>query len=238
MDEAIFEDLSDDPELAFLQLEDLFRRDCVQKINFYNGDQFPADEYLEYISRTLAARTELGLDILGEWELPAAEHFNIDEYRDFRRDVDHCCTALKIRRSRRVKGYSVRLDGPTKQKILHYIEKIKDIAQKLEVDDWKRRSLFDKLNDFESEVNRDRTRFEFFGSVVIYASEVLGSAAANAEPARKWLDSIARLIWGVDVEERTERLPSPSERKRVEGPRKQLSPSPFGRRSSDDGIPF
>ena len=98
---------------------------------------------------------------------------------------------------------------------------------KLEVNQNKKENLLDKLNAFAAEVDRDRTRFETWGAVVIQAADVFGEAAEKAEPARKWLDSIGRLIWGAKQEEdEAKRLPAPKEIKQIE------------QKKSDDEIPF
>ncbi|MFP5469342.1 MAG: hypothetical protein ACLGGZ_06320, partial [Alphaproteobacteria bacterium] len=78
---------------------------------------------------------------------------------------------------------------------------------------------FRKISALELEVDRDRTRFDAFGAFIIDAAEVLGDAADKAEPARKLVDSISRLIWGAKNEEETKQLPSPPERKQIEPPR-------------------
>lgn len=236
-----FDELPDDPDLAFLHLERTFRQRYQQKIDLYRSDDFPAEIYLEYISCVLASKMELELDILEGWKVPSASDFHIDHFNDFRRDVDHFITALRIRHSRRVKGYSVRLDQATKSKIIHYIDKIREIVEVLEIDDWRKRVLFEKLSDFQNAVNKERTKFEYFGSLVIYSAEILGSAAQKAEPARKFIDSIARLIWGVDIEERSSRLPPPAERKRIEPPKNEPAPprkATRDRNHIDDDIPF
>ena len=56
---------------------------------------------------------------------------------------------------------------------------------------------------------------------MIQAAEVLGDAADKAEPARKWLDSISRLIWGAkNDEDAAKQLPAPKEVKQIEPPKK------------------
>lgn len=58
----------------------------------------------------------------------------------------------------------------------------------------------------------------------------MGDSAEKAEPARKWLDSISRLIWGAKTdEEEAKRLPGPREIKQIEGPKKA---------DMDNEIPF
>jgi hypothetical protein len=65
--------------------------------------------------------------------------------------------------------------------------------------------------------------------VVIQASEVLHDVTENAEPARKWLDSIARLIWSAQTKENeAKQLPPPKEIKRIKRKKAEM----------DDDIPF
>jgi hypothetical protein len=52
--DPIFDDLPDDPELAFLQLEQQFRNECDSKVEQWDPQEFPGEVYLEYMRRTLA----------------------------------------------------------------------------------------------------------------------------------------------------------------------------------------
>jgi hypothetical protein len=152
------------------------------------------------------------------------------QYAEFGKDVQHYRTKLQIRQSRRNKGYSVRFDSATKQKVRHHIEQLRVIIETLEVKQNKKEELLKKLDAFAAEVDKDRMRYEAWGAVVIDAAEVLGEAADKAAPARKWIDSISRLIWGAKMdEEEAKRLPAPREVKQIEPPRKS---------DTDDEIPF
>jgi len=68
------------------------------------------------------------------------------------------------------------------------------IVEKLEISDGKKEALFDRIAALENEVDKDRTRLEAYGALVIEAAGVLGEAAQKAEPVRKWLDTIGKLI--------------------------------------------
>ncbi|MBI5262554.1 MAG: hypothetical protein HY852_12145 [Bradyrhizobium sp.] len=227
-DEEAYAELPDDPEMAFLQLEKHFREQCEAKLKVAGENDYVNMYYVEYISKVVAAIQELGISTEFETEVPSIANVSYQTYADFGKDVDHYRTKLSIRHARRAKGYSVRFDAATKTKIRHHLEQMRQIIEKLEVNRDKKQSLLDKLNDFAKEVDRDRTRFEAWGAVVIQAAEVFGEAAERAEPARKWLDSIGRLIWGAkENETETKHLPPPKEVKKI------------GKRSDlDDDIPF
>lgn len=234
-DAELFNELPDDPELAFLQIEKHFKDQCEYRLQ-QAGEHDRIDiHYVEYISKVIAAIQALGLSPAFETEVPNIQNVDYNTYANFSKDVEHYRTLLQIRHGRRQRGYSVRFDITTKTKIHHHIQQVRDIVAKLEVKPDKREALLDRLNDFAKEVDRDRTRFEAWGAVVIQAAEVLGEAADKAEPARKWFDSIGRLIWGAkEKENEAKQLPAPKEVKKIERRKDDTEKKD----DSDDEIPF
>jgi hypothetical protein len=239
-----FDEIPDDPEIAFLHLEKIFHDEFLLSVQPGPEEEYyPRQAYIRYMTRTLAACTELRLDALAGWEPPNAHSFNIESYENFRRDVEHYRTMLEIRHSRRDKGLTVRFDDAAKRKIRHHIQQIHSVVGKLEIDEWKRDALYKNLAALELEIDRNRARIGIFGALVIESAGVLGEAAEKAEPARKWIDSIARLFWGAEMKERVESLPAPADKTRIPGPPKQiLSPrkdkiTPNGD-DMDSEIPF
>lgn len=105
---------------------------------------------------------------------------------------------------------------------------------KLEVDDWKRDALLASLNRLQHEVDTSRTGAQALGAFFIEATGTLGEGFEKLEPARKWLDSIAAVLWGVRQNERS-KLPAPTETKQIPPPRKKEKPK---RGELDDDIPF
>ena len=236
-----FDDIPDDPELAFLQLEKLFRDEYAEALQDTDNNYDPTDDRLRYIGRTLAARTELHLEILKDWVLPSARDFDVETFRNFQLDVDHVLTILEIRHSRRNKGLTVRFDTAAKSKLRHYVTQIREFVDKLELDEWKRDDLYKAISALELEIDRDRSRLGIFGDFVVKVAGILGDSAERAEPVRKWVDSISRLIWGAEMKERTETLPRPEETREIPPPPRQLSsPKKKPQRKSDfdEEIPF
>ena len=86
-----------------------------------------------------------------------------------------------------------------------------------------------KLNAFAAEVDRDRTRFEQFGALVIEAAEVAGKAERKIRPILKWIGSIAGAMReATTLEAHHLRLPAPQ--RRIEPPQ---APPTFGRDSPE-----
>lgn len=239
---SLFDDIPDDPELAFLELEKRFSQELARTLNESFGDSDSTEDYLRYMSRTLAAKQALGLSVLGDWSVPAAPNFSIDLYRNFRSDVEHYRTTFEIRHSRRNKGLTVRFDATAKAKLRHYLTQIREIVDKLEVDDWKREDIYRAIQALELEIDRARSRLGVVGDFFVKVGAIVGETAEKAEPARKWIDSIARVIWGAQIAERTETLPRP-ERKELPAPPRRISTSkrqaPAAQlERKDDEIPF
>jgi hypothetical protein len=161
----------------------------------------------------------LELNILGAWNVPSAVNFTLETYQDFRRDVEHYKTIFQIRHSRRRSGFSVRFDTAAKQKIRHHLQQIRVLIDKLEVDVPKREALYARLTDLETEVDRDRTRFEVLGAFLVGLGGVVGEAT-ELSGINRLLENIARVFWGAKQHEDTAQLPPPRETKRIEPPRR------------------
>jgi hypothetical protein len=242
--ETIYDDLPESDEMTFLKLEASYREQCERgafeaQRNEQNG-YFPAEYYLRYMRQTAAIAGELQLGILHDFTIPDAADFTIDHYRNFLGLVDHWRAAFSVRHARRSSGYSVRFDTKTRTIINHHLAQVRELIQKLEVEEWKRDSLLNCLNALQAEVDKERSRYEVFGAFIVEMSGVLGEAAENLEPIRRLVDSVAGLIWGTKHAEKTKTLPAPEPRKQIPGP-KTAPPkrSRGGRRGDmDDEIPF
>jgi hypothetical protein len=220
--------LPDDPDVAFLKLETLFRQELLDN---YDNET----DYYQYMNKVLCARDELQVEILSDYKIPEPDSIHENDFLLFTAELDRFKTRLIIQNSKRNKTYSVRLDATTKQKVRHLLNQIKGIVDKVELDDRKKEALYIKINALEEEFDRDRTRVEAFGALVIEIAGIVGEAADKMEPARKWLDSIAKCFGAAKSHEDTNpQLPPHSEPKKIEPPRKRL-PTP---KQGDDDTPF
>jgi hypothetical protein len=225
-----FEGLPDDPEDAFLVLEEHFRDECDLALKNSGRDDRTDVIYVAYISQVLAAITALGLEAEFKSEVPSIENVSYNSYLDFNKDVIHYRTMLRIRRSQRRQGYSVQFDETAKRKIRHHLEQVLEIFNKLEVDDRKREKLIEKLDDLRSEVNQHRTRFDRFAALTIEVASVVGEAVDKSK-LLELLDSVGRVFWGAQTEKQKQ-LPAPKQPK-LEPPKPKIDPP-----KADDDIPF
>jgi hypothetical protein len=237
MDESIYDDLPDDPELAFVQLESYYKNmldDAVKNTEEPSAIVFYRSQYANQV---VAAAQALDIEGVKTQSIPSGERENWRFFDNFDKEIASLIIQIRIRKSRRKRDFSVALDSGAKQKIRHYIEQIKQMVEASDVSQNKKDSIFKKLADLEIEVDRDRTRFEVIADALRGVARLSGDVEREgAEPWWKWV----KLIFGEideakDGEPKTS-LPAPEERKKLEPPRKQL-PGPEAN-SPDDEIPF
>jgi hypothetical protein len=241
MSESIYENLPDEPELAFVVLERHFKERLESDIE--GSDQGNVISYFKqrYCNQVIAAAKSLEVDHIKDYSAPQGGQSNWEFYDQFETDVMNLVIQIQINHARRRKKYSVAFDSSAKQKIRHYIEQIRLMVEQSRVSEVKRDAIFKLLSALTLEIDRDRTRYEVIADAVRGIARLSGDVEREgAEPWWKWV----KLIFG-EVDEAKESepqstIPPPEERKRLESPRKQL-PSPrtdIGDRNLDDEIPF
>ena len=81
--------LPDEPELAFLHLEEHFRLECEARIKASRGDERIDIFFVDYIAQVSAAITELGLQAEFHDRVPKIEDVDYNTYLNFSKDVKH-----------------------------------------------------------------------------------------------------------------------------------------------------
>lgn len=230
-----YEDLPDDPEAAFLQLEDYFKDECDSRLRAAERDDRTDVIYVDYIAQVLAAIGALGLEAQFKSDVPSIEDVNYNTYLNFNKDVMHYRTMLKIRKSQRTQGYSVQFDETAKRKVHHHLDQVLEIFNKLEVEETKREKLISRLSDLQGEVNQPRSRFDRFAALSMEVSGVVGDAVERTKVI-ELLDAIGRVFWGAQTEKQKQ-LPPPTRPKTIEPPRPKIEPRKPAS-DMDDDIPF
>lgn len=231
------ENIPDDPEYAFVVLEEKLRSRTADALDDPNGN---AQQYhmLTYITKTLALKDGLDLSILSDWSVPARDADIFSAYSEFSQEVDRYTTLIRVRRARRIKKYSIPLDGTAKAKLRHWLNQIKEFVDKLDVSEDRRQSLYNKISALDADINRNRTPIEAFASLWLGFCDKTGEGFEKLEPVRKWVDSIAELLGKLqgDEEKKNPQLPPPSHNKQIEPPKRQITN--VKKDDLDDEIPF
>lgn len=232
----IFYNLPDDPEAAFVILEQEFRSEYQGEIEKADNNSWADEARLKYAGQVRAALEELSIDF--EFYLPEFTDGQMDynRFQTFRRDIESLATKIRIRTARARVQNSVRLDPNTKSKLRQLLEKIKETILELDESDSKREALLRKVAALEAEINRDRTRFEVAAALWIGLCEKTGEGLEKLEPARKWIDSVAGFL----AQAKSLETPSLTLPKRAPPARIERYEKPIDRRMDEveEDIPF
>ena len=228
-------DLPDDPEKAFADLQQRKYAD-LERISERN--EYPSWRAERRYVDILTAFDEVhGLGIFTAFGSPpfADEDFSIF-FHDFSRCAEMSSQKIKMEEARRLKtgAQNVIVLDATKRKAIHIlINAIREELNEFSLPENKREALFNKLNDFAAEVDRNRTRTEAFLSFVVDMGRASRELNDELKPLLQKSDRIIDLI--EKAKKWNEALPPWKERMKIEGPPKRLAPP---QHDIDDEIPF
>jgi hypothetical protein len=233
----MFDDLPDEPELAFVQVHQGFQDELEEKLRETENSFASHSAYVRYMSKTKAAATELGIEALSPWVVPSSSGSDFTIFYDFDSAVTAMLTQIQIRHARRDRRYSVRLNTAERERIRHLLNQVREIVDAMDLPLNKRDAINDRISALQAEIERERTRLDAFAGMLI----TLGQAGeAVLRPVQDLVDSINTLLGKAKEAEDTLRLYGPTEPKRLEAPKPQL-PKPRDAPATadlDDEIPF
>jgi len=228
-------DLPDDSELAFAILQ---QRKYAELEAIWNANEGGAWYHERRYVDTLVASDEVhNLGILTAFRSPPNNDNEFGEFfHDFRRNAEIASQKIMMETARRHKTCEtsiIVLDATARQTIHKLINAIREKLNQLTLPESKRDILFNKLNAFANEVDRNRTRTDAFYEFAVDTARTLREVHEEIEPIQKTIDRI--FDWIEKAQKWKDLLPPWSERRRIEGPSKRL-PSP--QKELDDDIPF
>jgi hypothetical protein len=229
-------DLPDDPEEGFAALQ---RRKYKELEELRETNRGGSGWHYErrYVDTLVAFDEVHDLEILTAYRnSPTSDKAFGDFFQDFRRHAEITSQKIMMEAARRVKVGAqqiVVLDATARQTIHALINAIREKLNELTLPEKKRESLFNKLNSFAAEVDRNRTRPEAFFAFAVEFARAGREVNAELNPLQQTIDRV--FDWLERSKKLWDALPSWNERKKIEGPPKRL-PQPLN--DVDDDIPF
>lgn len=162
-----------------------------------------------------------------------------DFFQDFRRHAEITSQKIMMEAARRVKVGAqqiVVLDAAARQAIHALIGAIREKLNELTLPEKKRESLFNKLNSFAAEVDRNRTRPEAFYAFAVETARAAREVNDELKPLQNTIDRV--FDWLDKAKKAWDALPPWSERKKIEGPPKRVPQPTTPVNDLDDDIPF
>ncbi|MCD2183594.1 hypothetical protein [Rhizobium sp. GN54] len=229
-----FENLPDDDEIALLQYIEEFTEQYQDELKSYGDNEDTRQVGIEFMNNVLSAASALGIVEFSNWSIPEWNDA-YKEISDFKLFTKAYVIRAQVKRARTAKVYTVLLDAPTKERIHGLITAIRRVIQQADIEERKRNSLYAKLNVFEADVDRSRTRFDNAMAFIIDAADAAKKVGESLNPLSELVKRINELLGHAKDLEGDIKLPPPIERKRIEGPKKV---EPTFSRDLDEDIPF
>jgi hypothetical protein len=230
-------DLPDDPDEAFVELEEIARSHYRDECATLGEDESYIPMKHRYMSTVLPAVHFYKIDALAFWDRPNEKtRYQHDHYDKFMDDVDYCVSDLKLRIVTRSRQHSVALDADAKSKLRQMLNHIRETVDKLDISVAKKEALFKRINALQDEIDRDRTRYQAFAALMIEVCDDAGKAAKRLEPVVRLVERVGNAL-GIAkrAEDAQPKLPPHNEPKKLEPPK--LKKNGFDK-ALDDEIPF
>ena len=228
-------DLPDDPELAFAILQQRKYAELQRILDNEEGNSWRNEE--RYVDTLIAFDEVHSLGILTAYRNAPRNSADFQKFfYDFCRYAEMASQKIKMENARRLKTGAqtiVVLDDTVRPAIHTLINAIREKLNELTLSENKREALFNKLNEFAAEVDRNRTRTEAFLSLAVDVARAAREVKDELTPLQQTIDRVFDLI--EKASKWTDTLPPWKDRKKIEGPRKRLAPP---QQNLDDEIPF
>jgi hypothetical protein len=229
-----------DPEMAFVHLSQIAKERMYEAISneeTYNNSRIDETPHWMELAATVEGLVEaLGLDLDVDLKPPLSES-GFDEWLVwFKSKLTSISTRIRLNAARA--GGSA--NNPTltfealdlsdvRDEIRTHTERIRKIINSVAIDESLRELLFDRLNAFERDLERNRTRWEAFLSLFRATTHAVGEGAEDLEPVVKQLE---RVMGAMEKASPVKKLTSQT-KKLLPAPKDDCSGEP-----SDDEIPF
>lgn len=147
-----YDDLPEDNGAAFSLLEGLSRNRLDEIGRDHHGD-IAFEDMLRYMNEVTALAKEFELAGIDYNDEP--QNYN-HEFARFTRAVDAKLAQIRVQRARRNRRDSVALSGNSREKMQHYLERLKAEVSASNLPRKRKASLLDKIAEFETELAKPR----------------------------------------------------------------------------------
>jgi hypothetical protein len=154
-------------EMAFIRLERKFRAAYEESLEKADGNGMFFYRTSEYMNHVVAAARALDIQLFEFGYRPPDEQSIYEDHRDFRHIVDAYVVEHTISHIRAGTRNTVVLSTAEKEKLRHYVAQMKEVIDKSDLLPAKKERLFDLINAFLTELDRDRTGLQKFSDLMI-----------------------------------------------------------------------
>lgn len=209
-----YDDLPNDDGEAFAKLEAI-SRDRLYTVGRDRDGDISFEDMLRYMNEIAALAEQFEITDIS-YDAQPEGHYSY-EFARFTRAVDYRLAQIRVRAARRSKRESVAVTGPTRKKIQHYLERLKEEVQAANIPDKRKNALLDRIADFEAELTKRRVNLAAVMTVIALVSSVIHDNTETLIESPKIVQAISALFGAAKIEEdeATPQLPKPESFKAI-----------------------
>jgi len=163
-----YDNLPEDDGEAFCLLEGI-SRDRLYAADHDDQGDLHFEDMLRYMNEVSAIAAEFCLTGL-DWNEEADSYSR--EFARFTRAVDAKLAQIRVQRARRDRRNSVALSGNSREKMQHYLERLKAEVSASNLPKKRQTSLLDKIAEFEAELAKPRFNLALAMSLVAMVTTI------------------------------------------------------------------
>lgn len=192
-----YENLPEDDQEAFTVLATLSHSRLQQTETDTHGN-LTWVAVMDYMNEVTALAEQLGIEGI---------HYSADydqyhsEYSRFARSVEYRLAQIRIQRARRNRKSSISISGPGRERIQHYLERLKAEVHDADIPDKRKRALLDRIADFEVELAKKRFNLAAAMTVVAMVLAMSADSSDLFKDAPSLVNSIAEALGREKVED-------------------------------------
>lgn len=244
------ESLPEDPRQAFSE----FSRFAYKRLNEHISKLDLNESYgwaeanearSGFMNVVLGAARNFGVDPFAKMEMPRVEEVGEKEYKQFKADLDHYMTQIVLETTFQARRDSVEIGADAKSKIRSYLHAIKESVDKADLSDSQKRTLLQKLAEFEKALDGRRLSLAAVALFVLSITTIPGGVAQTIDLVTPLANKILRVVGEEKVAQDSQiKLPFNEQPKPLLPPRSStqlLAPPNTNKWSGDDlddDIPF
>ncbi|MGE3334224.1 MAG: hypothetical protein AB7I36_11320 [Rhodospirillaceae bacterium] len=245
--QEVFEDLPDDPNLAFTKLVSHAEQRLAERTSqLEHNESWNQLEDLRqsFMNVILAIARHYGIEPFASYQVPTVQGFKMENYWQFKSDLNFYVAQLVLDNSARTKRESVQLVPAAKDRIRTHLHALKKLVDESNLSDAKKAALLEKLRAFEEELDKGRMSLRAVTLFWLGILQIPGGVWGSVDIVMRLTNNIGEVIAEAkEVEDEARRLAPTAEPKALIAPR-PVTPAPppadTGGWDSDDKdeIPF
>lgn len=185
-----FENMPEDDHEAFVTLASICR-DRLFDTPTDNNDNLTWEAVTDYMNEVTALAEQLGIE--GIYYSPEYDTYH-SEYARFARSVEYRLAQVRIQRARRNRKSSISISGPGRERIQHHLERLKAEISAADIPEKRKRTLLNRIADFETELAKKRFNLAAAMAVVALVAATAADFSGVLKDAPSLMDAISAVL--------------------------------------------